>query len=671
MDHQEAKERILELSETIRNHNHNYYVLNEPTISDYDFDMLLKELQELEQKYPELADQHSPSKRVGGDITENFPKVRHKYPMLSLDNSYSIDEIKEFENRARKILESELEYTCELKYDGVAIGITYIDGLLTTGVTRGDGEQGEDVTSNVKTIKSIPLKLKGDYPPEFEIRGEIMLSRSRFELLNDQRVKKGLELYRNPRNTASGSLKLKDSAEVAKRGLDAYLYGLYGKNLPFENHYDRVIKARDWGFKVPSSEKRYIQKCKNIDEILDFINYWDEERVHLDFEIDGIVIKINSYSQQEQLGYTAKSPRWAIAYKFKSESVSTKLIEITYQVGRTGAITPVANLKPVVLGGTTVKRASLHNADQIEKMDVRVEDEVYVEKGGEIIPKITGINLEARSSKSVPTRFIDTCPECNTDLIRKEGEAQHYCPNEWGCPPQIKGKIEHFISRKAMNIEGLGVETIDQLYTENLIRNYSDLYHLTYDQLIPLERMAEKTVSNMLNGILMSKEIPFERVLYALGIRYVGETVAKKLARHFKSIEALMSASRESLVEVDEIGDAIADSVIDFFKNQRNIEVVRSLIDSGLKFELDKSQLEGATEKLEGNTVVVSGVFHQFGREELKSTIEKHGGKVSGSISGKTNYVVAGDNMGPSKRSKAEKLGIRILTEQEFIEMIQ
>ena len=670
MDKTQARKRILDLSAELRAHNHKYYVLNDPSISDYEFDMLLKELQELESEFPEFIDANSPTKRVGGDITENFPKIKHKYPMLSLDNSYSIEEIMEFEKRAKKLLESDIDYTCEIKYDGVAIGITYVKGKLYTGVTRGDGEQGEDVSANVKTIRSIPLQLKGDFPDEFEIRGEIVLPRSRFDYLNEQRAKENLELYRNPRNTASGSLKLKDSGEVAKRGLDAYLYGLYGDNLPFDNHFESVAKAQDWGFKIPSSDLKYIKRCKDINEILEFINYWDKERKNLDFDIDGIVIKVNSYNHQEQLGFTAKSPRWAIAYKFKAEATSTRLNSISYQVGRTGAITPVANLDPVLLGGTTVKRASLHNADQIEKLDVRVGDEVMVEKGGEIIPKITSVITQKRKKDSVATKFIHECPECKTLLIRKKGEAQHYCPNEWGCPPQIKGKIEHFIGRKAMNIDGLGVETIDQLYTEGLIQNYSDLYHLTYDQLIPLERMAEKTVNNLLTGLEESKSIAFERVLFALGIRYVGETVAKKLARSFKSINELKKATKEQLIEVDEIGEAIADSVVEFFEKPKNNEMIDSLIASGLKFELDPSQLAGTTKRLSGKTFVVSGVFNLFSRDELKSLIEKNGGKVSGSISGKTSFIVAGDNMGPSKKSKAEKLGVPIITEDDFNKMI-
>ena len=568
------------------------------------------------------------------------------------------------------MVDGDLDYTCELKYDGVAIGITYENGVLVSAVTRGNGEEGEQVTANVKTIRSIPLKLNGDFPSKFEIRGEIVLPRPQFDKLNEGRLKEGLEPYMNPRNTASGSLKLQDSGEVAKRGLDAYLYGLYGEELPHEDHYNRVVEARNWGFKIPSPKDRYIQRCKSIDEILSFIEYWDKHRSKLEFDIDGIVIKVNSYQHQKQLGYTSKSPRWAIAFKFKSESVRTKLNEVTYQVGRTGAITPVANLEPVLLGGTTVKRASLHNADQIEKLDVREGDQVFVEKGGEIIPKITEVDLEFRDAGSKPLVYARHCPECNTELLRKDGEAQHFCPNEMGCPPQVKGRIEHFIGRKAMNIDGMGVETIDQMVSVGLISNYADLYSLQAEQLLPLERMAEKTVTNLLDGLEASKNVPFERLLFAMGIRYVGETVAKKLARHFKNIDAMLEASFEQLISIDEIGDRIAESVIEFFAVEKNRELVNELKNKGLQFELDASQLKGMSQILAGSTFVVSGVFQQFSRDEIKAEIEKNGGKLSGSISGKTSYVVAGDNMGPSKKAKAEKLGVAILSEQELIDMI-
>ncbi|MEM7163518.1 MAG: NAD-dependent DNA ligase LigA [Bacteroidota bacterium] len=671
MDKVEAKKKIEELSKELRKHNHNYYVLSRPSISDFDFDMMLKELQSLELTFPEFAEENSPTKRVGGDITKKFPKVKHKYPMLSLDNSYSTEEIIEFEERAKKLVEGELTYTCELKYDGVAIGITYVNGQLKYGVTRGNGQEGEDVTANVKTIRSIPLELSGDFPAEFEIRGEIILPRANFDRMNEERIKEGLEPYMNPRNTASGTLKLQDSAVVASRGLDAFLYGLYGDDLPFQDHFESVMKAADWGFRIPPIDQNYIKKCQNIDEILEFINYWDEKRTELGFDIDGIVIKVNSYQQQKQLGYTSKSPRWAISYKFKAESVSTRLKEITYQVGRTGAITPVANLEPVLIAGTTVKRASVHNADQIEKLDIREGDTVFVEKGGEIIPKITGVDLSKRAPGLKVHSYATHCPECGTALIRKEGEAQHFCPNAIGCPPQIKGRIEHFISRKAMNIDGMGTETIDQLVNEGLIRNYADLYSLKTEDLLPLERMAEKTVENLLNGLEESKEVPFERVLFAMGIRYVGETVAKKLARHFKTMENLLNASLEELIAVDEIGERIAESLIEFFTIEENRTIQHVLAQQGLRFELEESQLADMSDKLAGNTFVVSGVFTNYSRDEVKAEIEKNGGKVSGSISGKTNYLVAGENMGPSKKAKAEKLGVAIINEEEFSKMIQ
>ena len=670
MNKEQVRERIEQLSAALRKHNHNYYVLSKPSISDYDFDMMLKELQKLEQEFPEYAFEDSPSKRVGGDITKNFPKVKHIYPMLSLDNSYSLEEIKDFESRAKKLVDGDLEYTCELKYDGVAIGITYEGGKLVRGVTRGNGIEGENVTANVKTIRSIPLQLSGDYPDRFEIRGEIILPRANFDRMNEERLSEGLEPYMNPRNTASGSLKLQDSSIVAKRGLDAFLYGLYGEDLPCDNHFDRVIKASDWGFRIPPTDLNYIKRCKDINDILRFIEYWDSNRKLLDFDIDGIVIKVNSYQHQKQLGYTSKAPRWAISFKFKAESVATKLLEITYQVGRTGAITPVANLEPILLGGTTVKRASLHNADQIEKLDVREGDLVFVEKGGEIIPKITGVNFAKRSSNSRLHQYASHCPECGTELIRHEGEAQHFCPNVKSCPPQVKGRIEHFISRKAMNIDGLGTETIDQLVEHGLINDYADLYELREEQLLPLERMASKTVNNLLSGIALSKEVVFERVLFALGIRYVGETVAKKLARHFKSIDKLIAADFDELVNVDEIGDRIANSIIGFFQDDASKELVERLKAHELKFELDQDQLEGMSQKLAGSTFVVSGVFSSFSRDEIKAEIEKNGGKVSGSISGKTTYLLAGENMGPSKKVKAEKLGVRLLSEQEFVEMI-
>jgi len=667
----EVKEKIQQLTQEITQHNYNYYVLSNPTVSDYDFDMMLEQLIKLEQEYPEFADENSPTKRVGGEVTKEFETVKHKYPMLSLGNSYSKEEIADFETRIKKLVDGEIEYVCELKYDGVAIGITYVNGKLTRALTRGDGTQGDDITTNVKTIKSIPLQLMGnDFPNEFEIRGEIFLPKNVFEELNREREEIGEQLYANARNTASGTIKMQDSAVVAQRKLDSYLYFVLGENLPFKTHYESIETAGKWGFKVPSVKDNFIKKCKNIDEIFDFINYWDKKRNELNFDIDGVVIKVNNYRQQEEMGFTAKSPKWAIAYKFKAEQVKTKLLEITYQVGRTGAITPVANLQPVLLAGTTVKRASLHNADQIEKLDIRVGDWVFVEKGGEIIPKIVGVEATQRDIFSQPTQYITHCPECNTKLERTEGDAKHFCPNEWGCPPQIKGKMQHFISRKAMNIDGLGEETIEQLYNAGLVKNIVDLYHLTKEQLLPLERMAEKSVNNLLKGLEDSKKVPFERVLFAIGIRYVGETVAKKLARHFKNIDAIIQASFEELIAADEIGDKIAESILQFFSVQENKQMIMELKNLGLQFSLSEQQLENTSDKLAGLTFVVSGVFSLFSRDELKNLIEQNGGKVSGSISKKTNYIVAGENMGPSKLEKATELGVAIIDEQQFSGMI-
>ena len=657
MTKEEAKKRIEQLTEELNTHNYQYYVLSEPTISDFDFDMLLEELQKLEEQFPEFASSESPTKRVGGAITKNFETVKHLYPMLSLGNSYSKDDILDFDNRIKKLVDNELVYICELKYDGVAIGISYKNGKLERAVTRGDGVQGDDITDNVKTIRSIPLQLKGnDYPDEFEIRGEIFYPKNVFEELNKDREEIGEELYANARNTASGTLKMQDSAIVAQRKLDCYLYFVLGKNLPFQTHFESIQKAGEWGFKIPLEKNKAIKKCKNIDEIFDFINYWDKERSKLNFEIDGVVIKVNSYARQEEIGFTAKTPKWAIAYKCKAERVATKLLEITYQVGRTGAITPVANLQPVLLAGTTVKRASLHNADQIEKLDTRVNDTVFVEKGGEIIPKIVGVKTEQRDIFSEPTQFITHCPECKTELVRNEGDAKHFCPNEWGCPPQIKGKMQHFISRKAMNIDGLGEETIDLLFQQGLAKNIADLYELTYEQLFQLESFKEKKSQNIIDGLKASKKIPFERVLYAVGIRYVGETVAKKLAKHFKSIDALMKASFEELINAEEIGEKIAQSILNFFSVEQNIELIERLREHGLKFELSEEQLANVTTKLEGLIFVVSGVFSKFSRDELKNSIEQNGGKVSGSISKKTSFIVAGENMGPSKLAKANDL---------------
>ncbi len=672
MNQNAAETRIATLTQALREHNHRYYVLSAPTISDFEFDQLLKELEQLESDFPALADSNSPTKRVGGDITDQFETVAHRYPMMSLSNSYSQEEIVEFEERVRKLVTGDPEYVCELKYDGVAIGIRYEQGRLSRAVTRGDGQKGEDITANVKTIRTVPLQLQGKgWPADFEIRGEIFMPIPVFEALNKSREAAGEATYQNPRNTASGSLKQKDSALVAQRKLDTYLYALFGDDLPFGDHYASVVQAGDWGFKIPQPGQKMIRKCHSIDEIMEFINYWDKERANLPFEIDGIVIKVNQYSQQEQLGYTAKSPRWAIAYKFKAERVSTILREVTYQVGRTGAITPVANLEPVSLGGTTVKRASLHNADQIAKLDIREGDTVFVEKGGEIIPKIIGVDLSKRPPGTKPLEYITVCPECGTPLIRKEGEAQHYCPNESGCPPQIKGRMEHFIGRKAMDIDGLGEETIEQLFEAGLANNSADLYNLSYNQLMRLERMADKSVNNLLKGLEASKQIPFERVLFALGIRYVGETVAKKLARYFQTLDRLKVATVEELVAVDEIGGRIAESVVDFFSKEHHLEVVGRLREAGLQFEISEEQQALSTDRLEGATFVISGVFERHTRDELKQLIEQNGGKNVGSLSGKTAYLLAGDKMGPAKLAKAEKLGIKIIGEADFEAMIE
>jgi DNA ligase (NAD+) len=668
MNAEQAKIEIERLSDLLNRHNYLYYVESNPEISDYEFDMLLLKLQELEKEFPQFASENSPTKRVGGDITKKFETIVHRFPMLSLSNSYSEEEITDWENRIKKTIDEDIEFVCELKYDGVAIGIQYENGELVRAVTRGDGEKGEDITNNVRTIRSIPLKLKGDFPADFEIRGEIFMPQKQFQKLNAEREEIGETLFANPRNTASGTLKLQDSKIVADRGLDSYLYGLYGVNHNLNGHFEAVSKAGNWGFKVPLEKNRFIEQTNSIEGIMDFIHFWDKERENLPFEIDGIVIKVNSYNQQQKLGFTAKSPRWAIAFKFKANRVETKLLEVTYQVGRTGAITPVANLEPILLGGTTVKRASLHNADQIEKLDLHQGDFVFVEKGGEIIPKIVGVNDEKREQASQKIEFIENCPECQTKLIRRDGEAQHYCPNENYCPPQAKGRIEHFISRKALNIDGLGSETIELLYSKELIKNVSDLYVLNFDQLINLERMAEKSANNLLKSIENSKLIPFERVLFGLGIRYVGETVAKKLARQFKNIDEIIKASYEELIETDEIGEKIAISVQQFFLDESNLEIIKKLKDFGLKFKIEEKEKISA--KLEGKIVVVSGTFETFSRDELKELIEQNGGKNGSSVSGKTDYLIAGANMGPAKLKAANALGIKILSEDEFIKLI-
>ncbi|NOQ73695.1 MAG: NAD-dependent DNA ligase LigA [Crocinitomix sp.] len=668
MDKSEIKARIEELSASLRQHNYDYYVLSAPTISDFDFDQSLKELEKLETEHPELAGENSPTKRVGGDITKKFDTVAHEYPMLSLSNSYSREEIVEWENRIHKLSPTTPTYVCELKYDGVAIGIRYEDGKLKEAVTRGDGSKGEVVTTNVRTIKTIPLQIKGDFPAKFEIRGEIFFPLENFNRLNEMREELGEDLYANPRNTASGTLKLHNSAIVAERGLDCYLYGVYGENLAAPSHSEAVKKAGEWGFKIPDPAKNRITTCTSIDEIMTFIDFWDKERSKLPFEIDGIVIKVDNYIQQDDLGFTAKSPRWAIAYKFKAERVETTLNEVTYQVGRTGAITPVANLEPVLLAGTTVKRASLHNADQIAKLNLHEHDSVYVEKGGEIIPKIIGVNEDKRQPDANPVIFINNCPECNTELVRKEGEAKHHCPNFVGCATQIKSRIEHFISRKAMDIDGLGPETIDLLFKQGLIENYADLYLLTFHDIVELERMADKSANNAIKSITDSKNIPFESVLFALGIRFVGETVAKILAKHFKNIDALIAANLEELINVEEIGDKIAQSIILFFESETNRDIIARLKEYGLSFEMIVA--EDASDVLANNTFVISGVFEKVSRKELKELIEKNGGKNTGSISAKTSYLVAGENMGPAKLAKATDLGVNIISEDEFLAMI-
>ena len=662
------KERIEALRKELNQHNYNYYVLDNATISDFEFDIKLKELESLENQFPEYFDVNSPTQRVGGQITKKFTTVTHLNRMYSLDNSYSSQDLLDWEKRIQKMLGTDqIEYTCELKFDGASINLTYENGKFVRAVTRGDGFQGDDVSTNIRTIRSIPLHIGEEFLSDFEIRGEIILPLDGFEEMNRERIAMGEEPYRNPRNTASGSLKLQDSSEVAKRPLDCLLYQVVTNDRKFKSHYEILEAARNSGFKVP----RTIQLATSIDEVLAFVNHWDEKRHDLPYETDGIVIKVNSLQQQEELGYTSKSPRWAIAYKFQAEQVSTVLNEITYQVGRTGAITPVANLEPVSLAGTIVKRASLHNADQIEKLDIRVGDTVYVEKGGEIIPKVLGVDLGKRPQDSTPTIYATHCPECNTALVRTDGDAKHYCPNTYGCAPQITGRIQHYISRKAMDIEGLGGETVDLLRKEGLIQNYADLYDLRVEQIIPLERMAEKSAQNMIDGIEKSKQIPFEKVLFALGIRFVGETVAKKLAKHFKSIDNLMTADFESLVAVDEIGDKIAESVIEFSNDLGNIQLIERLKSYGVQLAISEEELENQTNLLEGKVFVVSGVFHQLSRNELKKAIDDNGGKVSSSISKKTDYVVAGDNMGPSKKVKAESLGVAIISEDDFLQMIQ
>ena len=661
-------ERIDQLREELHVHNYNYYVLNAPVISDQEFDKLMRELQDLEALHPEYYDPNSPSVRVGSDLNKNFTQVEHKYPMLSLGNTYSQAEVTEFYERVSKSLNEEFELCCEMKYDGTSISLTYEDGKLVRAVTRGDGVRGDDVTDNVKTIRSIPLVLHGEgYPKNFEIRGEILMPWNVFEELNRERELREEPLFANPRNAASGTLKSQNSAVVANRKLDAYLYYLLGDNLPHDGHYENLQEAAKWGFKISHISR----KARTLQEVFDFINYWDVERKNLPVATDGIVLKVNSLRQQRNLGYTAKSPRWAIAYKFQAERALTKLEKVTYQVGRTGAVTPVANLDPVQLSGTVVRRASLHNADIIASLDLHIGDMVYIEKGGEIIPKITGVEVSARPAGSEKVTFITHCPECGSELVRYEDEAAYYCTNETACPPQIKGKIEHFISRRAMNIEGLGPETVDLFYQEGLIHDIADLYTLQTADICRLERMGEKSAENIIQGIERSKEVPYERVLFALGIRFVGETVAKKVAKAFRSIEALASANLDDLIHVDEIGEKIAGSIIQYFANEKNRILVERLRQSGLKLEADEEDLSGYSDKLKGMSIVISGVFARHSRDEYKALIEKHGGKNVGSISKKTSFILAGDNMGPSKLEKAQQLNIPIKDENEFLAMIE
>ena len=662
----EAKEKIKALRETLEQHNYNYYVLSAPTISDREFDGLMKELQLLEEQFPEYADPHSPTQRVGSDLSKEFEQVIHQYPMLSLGNTYSEEEVKDFYERIARELNEPFEIVAELKYDETSISLIYEEGRLVRAVTRGDGTRGDDVTANVKTIRSIPLKLRGEYPATFEIRGEVLLPWAEFDRLNKEREEQEEPLFANPRNAASGTLKQQNPAIVAARKLDAYLYYVLGEELPTNTHYGNLEAARSWGFKIPD----VISVCKSLQDIYDYIARWDVERKKLPVATDGIVLKVNSLRQQKHLGFTSKSPRWAIAYKFQAERAVTRLNSVSFQVGRTGAITPVANLEPVLLAGTTVKRASLHNADIIEGLDLHLGDNVYVEKGGEIIPKIVGVDLESRSLLiGDKVRFIRTCPECGTQLVRPEGEAAHYCPNESGCPPQIKGKIEHFVTRKAMNIN-IGPETVEDLYEAGYVKNTADLYTLKVGDLLRLERWAEKSARNLMASLEESKQVPFERVLYGLGIRYVGETVAKRLASAFLNMEQLSKASLEELTAVDEIGERIAQSVIRYFADEKNQQLVNRLKEYGLQMAIAEDKLANRSEKLKGLTIVISGTFSKHSRDEYKAMIEQHGGKNSGSVSSKTHYILAGENMGPAKLEKASKLGVKIISEDEFLNMI-
>ena len=662
-----VKEKIDQLRADLHRHNYNYYVLNAPEISDKEFDDRMRELQELEKEHPEYQDDNSPTMRVGSDLNKNFTQVAHKYPMLSLGNTYSESEVTDFYDRVKKALNEDFEICCELKYDGTSISLTYENGKLVRAVTRGDGEKGDDVTDNVKTIRTIPLVLHGSYPESFEIRGEILMPWEVFEELNREKEAREEPLFANPRNAASGTLKLQNSAIVASRKLDAYLYYLLGEELPCDGHYENLQAAAGWGFKT----SEHMKKAHSLEEVFEYIRYWDTERKNLPVATDGIVLKVNSMRQQKNLGFTAKSPRWAIAYKFQAERALTRLNKVTYQVGRTGAVTPVANLDPVQLSGTIVKRASLHNADIIEGLDLHIGDMVYVEKGGEIIPKITGVDKDARSMLiGEKVKFITHCPECGSKLIRYEGEAAHYCPNETSCPPQIKGKIEHFISRKAMNIDGLGPETVDMFYRLGLIKNTADLYQLTADDIKNLDRMGEKSAENIIKGIEASKEVPFERVLFALGIRFVGETVAKKIAKSFNDIDELENANLKKLINIDEIGEKIAQSILTYFANPLNRELIERLKSTGLQLYRREEDLSGYTDNLAGQSIVISGVFTHHSRDEYKELIEKNGGKKVSSISAKTSFILAGENMGPAKLEKAHKLGIKLMSEDEFLTLI-
>lgn len=664
----DERQRILQLRKELHEHNYKYYVLNQPEISDQEFDIMMKELQELEARHKDMFDPNSPTQRVGSDLNQEFTQVTHKYPMLSLANTYSQEEVADFYNSVKKGLNGEdFEICCEMKYDGLSISLTYEDGRLVRGVTRGDGVHGDDVTANVKTIKSIPLVLKdGDWPKEFEIRGEILMPWKVFERLNEEREAAEEPLFANPRNAASGTLKSQNSALVASRNLDAYLYYLLGDELPGDGHYENLEKAREWGFKISEG----MRKVKTLQEIYDFIDYWDTERKNLPVATDGIVLKVNSLRQQRALGYTAKNPRWAIAYKFKAERACTRLNEVTFQVGRTGAVTPVANMEPVQLAGTTVRRATLNNEDFIRSLDLHIGDYVYVEKGGEIIPKIVGVDVEQRPIIAQPVRFITNCPECGAKLVRYEGEAAYYCPNDAGCPPQIKGRIEHFISRKAMNIDSIGPETVDDFYRHGLVRNVADLYDIKVEQ-INGDGSRQKSAEKIVNGIEVSKQVPFERVVFALGIRFVGETTARLLARHFKTIDALATASLQDLLEVEGVGDVIAKSVMTYFRNPVTMQIVERLRGYGLQMALSEEQMSSSSDKLAGKSIVISGVFAHHSRDEYKQIIEQNGGKNVGSISGKTSFILAGDNMGPAKLQKAEKLGIPIIDEDTFLKMIE